>query len=141
MTFKTLLALSLLSVALTSSDAATNPGGGSWTNARVVRFTSCTTERCPPHGWVTVQLSAKASGNPPPCSNDHRDSVAIDTEDKAGALAATMLQAGLLVGATFTVSGTGTCSVDPAMETVGTITEALGEPGHVIAHTGPPPQK
>jgi hypothetical protein len=132
--FKTLSALSLLSlVPLTSSDAAINPGGGSWTNVSVVGFTACTAARCPPHGWVTVQLSANASGNPPPCSSDHRDSVAIDTEGKAEAFAVTMLQAGILMGATFSVKGAGACSVDAAIETAGIVTESPPKGSAVVA--------
>jgi len=140
MRFETLFAPSLLSLALTSSDAAINPSGGSWTNAKVVSFTACTAARCPPHGWVTVQLSANALGNPPPCSSDHRDSVAIDTEGKAGGFAATMLQAGLLIGTTFSVNGTGACNVDAVIETAGTVTE-WPQVGGATAIAGPTPQK
>jgi hypothetical protein len=121
--FETLFALSLLSLALTSSDAAINPGGGTWSSVTVVGVTACTPTRCPPKGWVIVQLSANASGNPPFCSSEHRDSVAIDFKEAGGAFAAQMLQVGLVTGLTFTVNGTGTCGVDAAIETAGTVTE------------------
>jgi len=122
---KTLFALSVLSLALTSSEAALNPAGGSWPNATIVSVTACTAARCPPHGWVTVQLSGNATGNPPTCSNENRNSVAIDTSEGAGGgFAAAMLQSSMMLGTSITITGTGKCSVDPVIETAGTVTES-----------------
>lgn len=123
MKFKILFAL-VPTLSLSASEAALNPPGGSWSNVTVVGVTACTAARCPPHGWLTVQLSADATGNPPDCSRDNRNRIALDTsEGKGGAFAAAMLQTSMLSGMSVTISGTGNCSVDPWIETSGTVTE------------------
>ena len=125
MKLKALFALSILFLALSSSEAIINPAGGKWTKVSVVAVTACTAARCPPHGWLTVQLSAAATGTPPDCSRDYRDWVAIDTSEGAGGGSpAVMLHSALMLGTTFTITGTGTCGVDAVIETLGTITES-----------------
>lgn len=122
MKLKILFAL-VLPLPLSTSEAALNVGG-TWQNVTVVGLTACTAARCPPHGWVTVQLSANATGNPPACSGDNRNMVALDTaEGRGGAFAAAMMQSSMLLGTTLTISGTGNCSVDAVIETAGTVAE------------------
>ena len=138
MKFKTVFAMSALALALTSSKAAMHPGGGTWTNVTVVGETACTAARCPPHGWVTFKLSADATGNPPDCSRENRNQIAIDvSEGTGGGWAAHMLNLGMVSGMSFTVNGTGMCSVDAVIETAGTVTYISGPPGATIAR-GPP---
>ena len=123
MNFKSVSAL-LLPLLLSASVAAMNPGGGTWANVTVTGLTACTAARCPPHGWVTVQLSANATSNPPACSSDNRNSVAIDTsEGKGGAFAAAIAQSSMMLGSTISIIGTGNCSVDAVIETAGTVSE------------------
>lgn len=140
MNFKALFALSALSLALASSDAAINPGGGAWTNVTVVSMTACTAARCPPHGWVTAQLSANASGSPPACASEHRDSVAVDdSEGKGGGMALMLLNMSMLTAEPISIAGTGACSVDAVIETAGTVTSSH-QASRATLRTGPPQQ-
>lgn len=50
--------------------------------------------------------------------------VALDTaEGRGGAFAAAMMQSNMIIGTTLTIYGTGNCSVDPVIETAGTVAE------------------
>lgn len=113
----------LAPLSLSTSEAALNLVG-TWQNVTVVGLTACTAARCPPHGWVTVQLSANATGNPPACSSDNRNMVALDTaEGRGGAFPAAMMQSSMIIATTLTIYGTGNCSVDPVIETAATVAE------------------
>jgi hypothetical protein len=118
----------------TALNAAT-PVGGTWSNVIVASVTVCTAARCPPKGWVTVQLSTAATGNPPQCSADNRNAVAVDLSTVAGAMAAGMLQTASLAGMSVTMTGAGKCDVDSAIETLATVvssSERFG--GRVSSH-------
>jgi hypothetical protein len=122
---KTLFALSVLSLALTSSEAAMSPSGGTWSNVTVVGETACTAARCPPHGWMTFQLSANATSNPPDCSRDNRNQVAVDSsEGTGGGLAVMILSMSVMTGETLTISGAGNCGVDAVIETLAIVTKS-----------------
>lgn len=124
MKFKILFAL-LPFLSLSVSQAANpNPAGGTWTNVTVVGMTACTAERCPPKGWIVVEVSANATGTPPTCAHDNPRSVAIDMQTAAGGFAAAILQSATLIGTPITIAGTGTCGVDAAIESLAKVTES-----------------
>jgi hypothetical protein len=121
--FKILFALLPLLSLSVSQAANPNPAGGTWTNVTVVGMTACTAARCPPQGWIVVEVSANAAGSPPACARDNPRSIAIDVETKAGAFAAAILQSAALSGMPITIVGAGTCGVDAAIESVAKVTE------------------
>lgn len=119
MKIKAISLASFATLALLSGNAFAS---GSWTNVTVVSVTVCTSEGCPPVGWVTVGLSAGAGGTPPTCSSGERGYVTINVTTAAGQLAANQmlsaLQSGRPIGS---ILGTGACSVNPQIETLAAI--------------------
>lgn len=123
MKFKILSTL-VLPLSLSVSQAANpTPTGGIWTNVTVVAVTACTAERCPPKGWIVIEVSANATGSPPTCAHDNLRSVAIDMQTATGAFAAGIIQTATLTGMSITIAGTGTCGVDAAIESLAKVTE------------------
>ncbi len=118
--FKLVAAL-FLSLSLWASESAY--AGGTWSGVSVAEIKACTSEGCPPKGWVVVKLSAGATGTPPSCSSSNRNFVVIDTTIPAGAFAAALMQTAKLSGMTISVAGSGSCSLDPAVETAASVTE------------------
>jgi hypothetical protein len=114
--------LSLL-LPLSAFAAIPNQQGGVWTGVTVMGLTACTAERCPPKGWLVVELSANATGAPPACAHDNPRSIAVSlSENAGGGMAAAILERAQMMGEQLTVIGTGTCSVDAAMESLAKVT-------------------
>jgi hypothetical protein len=117
---KRALLLPLAFLALSSRAAA--PAGGVWKDAKITDITVYTAAGPAGKGYVVVTFSSNGS-NAPNCASGYPKSVVIDLSNASGAFAASVLQASRLIGGTITVTGTGTCSVNPTMETLASVQE------------------
>jgi len=118
-----LMFAALLSSMLAASELAY--GGGSWPSVTVIHLVPCSSEDtaiCSTNGMVQVEFSANGTGGPS-CGSGFKGWAAINITTSSGqALYAAILMA-RVAGLTITATGTGTCDVDTAMETLGYINE------------------
>jgi hypothetical protein len=74
-------------------------------------------------GYVVVTFSSNGTGTPN-CASGYPKNLLIDNSSgPSGAFAAAVVQSAMLSVMTVTVTGTGSCSVNPAMETMASIQE------------------
>ena len=121
-----LLCLALL--ALSSVAVSDQPHGGSWKDAQVADITVHADGGHDGKGYVVVTFAANGTGTPH-CASGYPRSVVVDISTAGGAFAAAVMQTSLLSGMPVTVTGTGSCSVSPTIETVASVQET--------GHTGP----
>ena len=110
-------------LALSSMAVSDQPHGGTWKDAQVADITVYTTGGNEGKGYVVVTFAANGTGTPS-CASGYPRSVAIDfSTPGGGGFAAAVMQSALLSGMPVTVTGTGSCSVSPTIETVASIQE------------------
>jgi hypothetical protein len=118
MKLKTLFLL-LLSVSLWLSEAAY--AGGTWSAVTVVGIKPCYSGYCGANGFVEVNLSAEVSEGAL-CGATNPAWAVIDISNSSGnAIYTLLLQSRLLGGRTLYVYGTGTCTINSTMETIGVV--------------------
>ena len=106
-----------------SSAVAADQHHGTWKDAQVADITVYTTGGNEGKGYVVVTFAANGTGTPS-CASGYPRSVAIDfSTPGGGGFAAAVMQSALLSGMPVTVTGTGSCSVSPTIETVASIQE------------------
>jgi hypothetical protein len=127
----------LLFLPLEVSQAA-DVSAGKWIDVTVTSMLVCTSKVCPPEGRVVVTVSAVAGGSPPSCSSGHREQVVLDVSTAASKLAVALLQQSAVMGSQLVINGTGTCDLDPGIETLGIFSTETFTPRPVGAR---PPTK
>jgi hypothetical protein len=93
--------------------------GGTWSNVTVEGIKPCYSgySGCGTNGFVEVNLSADVSGGAL-CGATNPAWAVIDISNSSGnAIYTLLLQARLLRGTPLYVYGTGTCTINPTMET------------------------
>ena len=125
-------------LALSSMAVSDQPHGGTWKDAQVADITVYTTGGNEGKGYVVVTFAANGTGTPS-CASGYPRSVAIDfSTPGGGGFAAAVMQSALLSGMPVTVTGTGSCSVSPTIETVASVQET-GRTGPMTMSSGPVP--
>jgi hypothetical protein len=126
-------------LALSSMAVSDQPHGGTWKDAQVADITVYTTGGNEGKGYVVVTFAANGTGTPS-CASGYPRSVAIGTSTGGGGggFAAAIMQSALLSGMPVTVTGTGSCSVSPTIETVASVQET-GRTGPMTMSSGPVP--
>jgi hypothetical protein len=111
----------LLSVSLWLSGAAY--AGGTWSNVTVVGVKPCYSgySGCGTNGFVEVNLSGDVNGGAL-CGATNPAWAVIDISNSSGnAIYTLLLQARFFRPGPLYVYGTGTCTINPTMETVGVV--------------------
>jgi hypothetical protein len=134
---RVLFSLALLTVS--SVAVSDKPHGGSWKDAKVADITVHAAGGTEGKGYVVVTFAANGAGGPS-CASGYPRSVVIDISTPGGAFAAAISQSAFLMGplGTVTVTGTGTCSVSPSIETVDSVQETQRDPGRAELYNGNP---
>jgi hypothetical protein len=113
----------VLALLLSMSSVAAPPPGGSWKDVRISDITVHTDGGPAGKGYIVVTFSSTGTGTPN-CASGYPKNLVIDNSSgQNAAFAAAVVQSAMLTGMTVTVTGTGSCSVNPAMETMASIQE------------------
>jgi hypothetical protein len=113
--------LKLLPVLLLSmSSVAAPPSGSSWKDVKVSDVTIYAAGGPTGKGHLVITFSSNGMGTPN-CASGYPRNLLIDISTPGGAMAAAVLQSGMILNSTVTVTGTGTCSVIANTETLASI--------------------
>lgn len=115
---KRALLLPLAFLALSSTAAP--PAGSSWKDAKVTDVTIYTAAGPAGKGYLVVTFAANGTGTPS-CASGYPKNLVIDITTDGGRMAAATVMQATMLGSTVTVSGNGSCSVNPSMETMASI--------------------
>ena len=110
----------IILLALSSAAVSDPPHVGTWKNANVADIVVHTDGGHDGKGYVVVTFTANGTGGPN-CASGYPRSVAIDLSGPGGMSAAHLAHTAFRAGKPLTVTGTGTCSVSPATETVASV--------------------
>jgi hypothetical protein len=112
-----LLPLALLAL----SSTAAPPVGSSWKDVKVTDLTIYTAAGAAAgKGYVVVTFSSSGTGTPS-CASAYPRNVVIDPTPAADDRAVATVEVVMMTGTTVTVTGTGSCSIIPSMETMASI--------------------
>jgi hypothetical protein len=134
---RALFLLALL--ALSGVAAADQPHAGSWKDAKITDIVVHTVGGPEGKGYVVITFAGNGTGTPN-CASGYPRSVVIDLSTQGGAFAAAIAQTARLTGMGLTVTGTGSCSVTPTIETAASVQEGSLGPynGAVNGAVSPP---
>ena len=136
---KRLTTLLALLLPLSSAVAADQPHG-TWEDAQVADIMVHPDGGPAGKGYVVVTFAANGTGTPS-CASGYPRRVAIDLSTAGGAFAASVMQMALLSGISVTVTGTGSCSVSPTIETAASVQETRRtDPPTIISGPSRAPQ-
>jgi hypothetical protein len=98
--------------------------GATWTNVTVVTVSPCAPEEpgCGPAGFVEVQFSDAGTGGAT-CGNTQTKWAVLDITTPAGQALFKVVQDARTLGLHITAYGTGSCTIYPTLETLGTLNE------------------
>jgi len=127
---------SLALLAMSSVAVSDQPHTGSWKDAKLTDIVVHTAGGPEGKGYVVLTFAANGTGTPN-CASGYPRSVVIDLSTPAGAYAAGIAQTVRLTGTSLTVTGTGSCSVTPTIETVASLQEGSFGPSDRAVVNGP----
>ena len=105
---------------LALSSTAAPPAGSNWKDVKVTDLTIYTAAGAAGKGYVVVTFSSSGTGTPS-CASAYPRNVVIDPTAAADDRAVATVQMVMMTGTTVTVTGTGSCSINPSMETMASI--------------------
>jgi hypothetical protein len=107
-------------VLLSLSSTAAPPAGSTWKDAKVTDVTVYTAGGPAGKGYVVVTFAANGAGTPS-CASGYPRNLVIDLSAGGGGMAAMLVEQSMMTGQALTVTGSGSCSVNPSMETLASI--------------------